>query len=73
MMMKLKVVAVILILILAFIGVSTLHSASITVKSKGKAHASYNGSVYSYGCDNTDDVECSITIVECHQVFGHWH
>jgi len=51
-----------LLLIVTFISVAILESTTVIVSSKGKAWAvQYNG-VTKFGCDNTDDVDCTITI-----------
>jgi hypothetical protein len=64
--MKIKHVVLFLVLLvsLSFLSLGILNAGgSVEVKSKGKAWAESDGSVIRYGCDNTDEVTCTITII----------
>lgn len=58
-----KYVSVIALVILLFFGLKfTAQAGSVTVQSKGKANATKEGKRITWGCDNSDEVVCKITI-----------
>jgi hypothetical protein len=64
MKMKSIVLSLILLISLSFLSLGVLNAGgSVEIKSKGKAWAKSEGNVVSYGCDNSDEVTCTITII----------
>jgi hypothetical protein len=65
---KLIAIGIILLTVFSFITIYTLDAAgSVVIKSKGKAWVvSYQNQI-KYGCDNSDEVVCTITIIEDNQ------
>ena len=52
--------------LITFLSANILIGGSIvTIESKGKAWAESEGGTIRYGCDNSDNVTCTITIDTC--------
>ncbi len=61
---KMLVVGFILSLLLTFFSVQTYshEEGKIVIESTGRAWATSKGDLIKYGCDNSDNTKCTITI-----------